>query len=133
MSSLQSCKAATLQHCNTASVHTFNSARIPDSDKPSHARSRRARQGKSGLKGWFVDLAAPDPRIAGEKRTIRQRIRQCWGFTSKRNAASAASSEGFSPHRCPQGTQRVETELRMSDGRSERKSVGKRLGTARRP
>ena len=56
------CTVASLQACRSARLHTFNSARIEDFDKPDHARTRYARQGENGRNG-------------GPKRSAVKRIR----------------------------------------------------------
>ena len=76
-----------------------------------------------------------DPRTgAGDQRMIRLRIRGSWGFTVKRNAGSAVSSEGLFTSFIPAAAEAGRNRQRMSACWRERKdNPMKGLGTARRP
>ena len=68
-----------------------------------------------GKKAGSWGLVMADPRAgAGDQRMIRLRIRGSWGFTVKRNAASAVSSEGLFTSFIPAAAEAGRNRQRMS-------------------
>ena len=77
-----------VKSASPASLHTINSARIEEFDKPSTPERAESRQRKGGFQAGGCGRGEADPRaVAGDKRMIRQRIRGWRGSTSKRSAA----------------------------------------------